>query len=119
MKTVYINKFNILDYFNEIKPEERKAIEISDEEAEKIKVMPYNKLWKWDEETNTFNLVVNTNPALLRISRSQECFPYINRSNLWFNSLTKEQQKELKIWYQAWLDVTETLEIPKKPDWLN
>jgi hypothetical protein len=42
MKTVYINKFNILDYFNEF--EERFEVQVSDEEYQKIKIMPYNKL---------------------------------------------------------------------------
>ncbi len=117
MKTVYINKFNILDYFNEF--EEKIALEVSDEEYQKVQIMPYNKLWKWNEQLNSFELVTTENLALLRISREQECFPYINRSQLWFKSLTKAQQQELIQWYHAWLDVTETLEIPKKPDWLH
>lgn len=117
MKTVYINKFNILDYFNEF--EERFPIQISDEEYQKVQTMPYNKLWKWNEQLNSFELVTTENLTLLRISREQECFPYINRSQLWFKSLTKAQQQELIQWYHAWLDVTETLEIPKKPDWLH
>jgi hypothetical protein len=33
--------------------------------------------------------------------------------------MSLEQKIELQTWYQAWLDITETGEIPKKPDWLN
>jgi hypothetical protein len=43
----------------------------------------------------------------------------MNRSPLWFMSLSTEKQDELKKWYQAWLDVTETGVVPTKPDWLE
>jgi hypothetical protein len=43
----------------------------------------------------------------------------MNRSPLWFMSLTSEQQKEVTEWYQAWLDITETQEVPEKPSWLK
>ena len=52
MKTVYINKFNILDYFDNF--EERFPIQVSDEEYQKVQIMPYNKLWKWNEQLNSF-----------------------------------------------------------------
>ena len=55
----------------------------------------------------------------LRILRERECFPYINRGPLWYSTLTKDQYEELGKWYQAWLNVTETKEIPQKPEWLN
>ena len=51
----------------------------------------------------------------LRNKRSKVCFPIINRGQLWYNHLTEEQLQELDIWYQAWLDITETLIIPEKP----
>lgn len=54
----------------------------------------------------------------LREQRETECFPIINRGTLWYNKLTIEQQQELEIWYQAWLDVTETKSVPVKPSWL-
>ena len=50
--------------------------------------------------------------------REIECFPIINRGTLWYSKLTVEQMSELDNWYQAWLDVTETKEIPEKPSWL-
>lgn len=54
----------------------------------------------------------------LRQQRETECFPVINRGALWYETLTDTQKNELRVWYRAWLDVTETLEAPKKPDWL-
>ena len=55
----------------------------------------------------------------LRYMRETQCFPIINRGALWYDRLTAEQKEELNIWYQAWLDVTETKIIPDKPIWLN
>lgn len=55
----------------------------------------------------------------LRSQRESECFPYINRGQLWYENLSEEQREELKVWYKAWLDVTETLIVPTKPDWLS
>ena len=54
----------------------------------------------------------------LRLQREIECFPVINRGQLWYESLSESQIAELQLWYQAWLDVTETLVIPEKPMWL-
>lgn len=65
----------------------------------------------------------------LRARREQECFSYINRGALWYNTLTSEQQQELNTWYQAWLDVPQVYQetkpedietiIPQKPIWLK
>jgi hypothetical protein len=33
--------------------------------------------------------------------------------------LTDTQKQELQVWYQAWLNVTDTLIEPVKPAWLN
>lgn len=55
----------------------------------------------------------------LRITRSRDCFSVINRGALWYKKLTDEQKAELEIWYQAWLDVTDTMVIPEKPEWLK
>ena len=54
----------------------------------------------------------------LRAQREEECFPVINRGQLWYNKLTQEQIVQLNTWYQAWLDVTTTKIIPTKPSWL-
>lgn len=53
-----------------------------------------------------------------RSRRERECFPYINRGDLWYGKLTEEQKSELDAWYTAWLDVTKTRAIPIKPEWL-
>ena len=58
-------------------------------------------------------------PNFLRGLREKECFSVINRGKLWYNLLTNEQLTELKNWYTDWLNVTDTLEIPVKPEWLN
>lgn len=54
----------------------------------------------------------------LRAQRETECFPYINRGKLWYDSLTELQRSELSEWYSAWLNVTETFVVPQKPEWL-
>lgn len=55
----------------------------------------------------------------LRARREAECFPVINRGQLWYDRLTEGQKSELSAWYQAWLDVTETKEAPEKPEFLQ
>lgn len=56
--------------------------------------------------------------ADLRNQRQYQCFPYINRGELWYETLSETEVAELDAWYKAWLDVTETLVIPEKPAWL-
>jgi hypothetical protein len=70
-----------------------------------------------------FDSIVQSLPAekakdALRQLREKECYPIINRGTLWYNLLSESQKVELKEWYQAWLDITETLVKPKKPSWL-
>ena len=55
----------------------------------------------------------------LREQREYECFPIINRGQLWYSRLTSTQISELNIWYQAWLDVTITKIVPLKPAAIN
>lgn len=54
----------------------------------------------------------------IRMQREVECFPFINRGSLWYETLTEERKNELKTWYQAWLDAPATRVIPTKPTWL-
>lgn len=54
----------------------------------------------------------------IRMRRQSECFSVVDRSQLWYNSLTNEQKAELQEWYEAWLVAPDTLVIPTKPDWL-
>lgn len=65
------------------------------------------------EHDNEINLLI------LRNKREEECFPVINRGELWYAKLTAEQKEELSVWYQAWLDAPQTGIIPTKPEWLN
>lgn len=55
----------------------------------------------------------------LRAKREVECFTIINRGKLWYDNLSDKQKEELKVWYTAWLNVTETLVEPTKPEWLK
>ena len=55
----------------------------------------------------------------LRSRREHECFPYINRGDLWYRTLTESQKSELDTWYKAWLDITKTKVVPAKPSWLE
>ena len=55
----------------------------------------------------------------LRQQREVECFLIINRGQLWYNNLLPSQLHELQVWYEDWLNVTETKIIPEKPSWLK
>ena len=54
----------------------------------------------------------------LRHQRDKVCFPYINLGYILYNKLTDAQKNELDVWYQAWLDVTDTMVVPETPVWL-
>lgn len=62
---------------------------------------------------------VETQKQALRLLREKECYTYINRGEAWYKRLTETQKTEFDKWYQAWLDVTETMKPPKKLDWLK
>lgn len=90
----------------------------------------FNDLWNCDEfhyvaqdqETKLprwFKVDEEEEFRVLRKKRENQCFPYINRGQLWYNHLTDEQKQELEVWYTAWLDVTETKVIPEQLSWLK
>lgn len=55
-----------------------------------------------------------------RKNRFEKCFKILdNRGKYWYNDLTIEQEEELKLWRQKWLDVTETHIEPETPTWIN
>jgi len=56
---------------------------------------------------------------MLRGYRNEVCFTIINRGKIWYDTLTEEQIEELRVWYNAWLDATETKIIPTQPEWLK
>lgn len=117
MKTVQVNNLGYL-----IGPSVSDAtieIEVTDETAEKLINWPAEKIWQYDWETKTFNLVQTPYLDGLRFARAVECFDVINRGQGWYLTLLEEQKTELLTWYQAWLDVTETGIIPEKPEWLK
>lgn len=76
-----------------------------------------NKIVENVEETQ--KCLVNREKMRLRELRESECFTIVNRGQLWYASLTAVQMQELTNWYQAWLDVTDTLTVPPKPEWLG
>ena len=79
------------------------------EETEEIYVyVPYT-----DEELKNIQI------EELRHKREIECFSIVNRGALWYNTLTQNQFEELNQWYIEWLNVTETLVEPQKPEWLK
>ena len=57
--------------------------------------------------------------AFLRERREKECFSVVNRGWIWYSSLTLAQWRELRSWYLAWLNVTDTKVIPERPTWLD
>ena len=57
--------------------------------------------------------------AELRERREKECFAIVNRGMVWYDTLDDWQRNELANWYAEWLNVTETLEEPVKPEWLK
>ena len=54
-----------------------------------------------------------------RLRREKECFAVINRGQLWYEGVSISQLIELRKWYKAWLEVTETMVVPEKPAWLE
>ena len=80
-------------------------------------------VWKYDfvkEDIENQIIYMRTldNGGLRRL-RQAECFSIINRGQPWYNKLTAEQKSELDIWYDNWLNVTETKVIPERPSWLK
>lgn len=55
----------------------------------------------------------------LRNRREVECFSIINRGQLWYEGMSITQLFELRQWYKAWLNVTETMVVPDRPTWLT
>ena len=55
----------------------------------------------------------------LRTQRERECFSVVNRGWIWYSTLTLSQWRELRSWYLAWLDVTETMTAPDRPAWID
>ena len=55
----------------------------------------------------------------LRQRREVECFSIINRGKLWYELLSDNEIQTLNEWYLAWLRVTVTLRVPRRPKFLS
>lgn len=100
-------------------------IEVDNETYIKIASCPNDSNWKYENgefikvKLVDMNVDISFKQELLRSRREYECFPYINRGELWYDLLTDAQKEELDVWYKDWLNVTETLIVPTKPKWLK
>jgi DNA-binding transcriptional ArsR family regulator len=54
----------------------------------------------------------------LRQLRERECFKYTDRP-IWYSRLTETQKAEVIAWYEKWLKVTDTNEIPERPNFVR
>lgn len=77
----------------------------------------YTKTEEYKQKAEAFKAQSEKNH--LRRRREEECFSVINRGALWYEKLTSKEKAELDIWYQGWLDVTETGIAPETPEWLK
>lgn len=64
------------------------------------------------------DLPIEDTKKCLRQVRNEECFAVTDRP-LWYNRLPDYQKADLNDWYEKWLRVTETFDIPIKPYWLE
>lgn len=96
--------------------------EFSDEEYEvgfDGKIYSKTEMESFDYITKKLEFDNDIKLSNIRFQRETECFPVINRGELWYAKLTTEQKSELASWYQAWLDAPQTGIIPAKPEWLS
>ena len=81
--------------------------------------------YKVRDGTATFNseqnetLLSEAQKDEFRLRREKECFSVINRGQLWYEGISLTRLLELRQWYQAWLNVTETMVVPEKPTWIT
>lgn len=95
-------------------------IEVDEETNEKLSTFPFFHDWKYNRETKEWSLEIYDEDNWLRLCRKRKCFDILdNKSNMWYQMLTDKQNAELKTWYQAWLDVTDTKVQPSTPEWLK
>lgn len=55
----------------------------------------------------------------IRARRERECYPVINRGQLWYEGIGLARLAELRQWYKAWRDAPATLIVPDRPAWLD
>jgi hypothetical protein len=76
------------------------------------------------EKPPTEQELIEANIEILRRIRAELFALYIDRSQLWYNSLSELQKSELQAWYQVWLNMPETVRNgtwvePILPEWLK
>lgn len=126
MYKVYYNKdgwiCNLYPYNIEI-DDENHFLELDEEQYSQILSSSHHYAWRYinGELVNEQYEEIPSEEEIdrLRLLREQECFPIINRGQLWYDTLSDEQVQELNEWYRAWLDITITKVIPEKPNWLE
>lgn len=112
----YVNSYAILGTLtNGIEVNELRDLNHFQEHYQSYKVVEGNLVFDEDKEQVAEREAIKQE---LRSRRETECFPIINRGQLWYESLDGQQRTELREWYTAWLNVTETLVVPEKPNWL-
>lgn len=115
--TIYLEKdYSVVTYYTDKAIE---AMEITKEQWSKLRSVPKFYNWKYNPNTDGFELSPKLDLETLRNRREEECFNLLaSRCQLWWNRLTSAEKQELEEWYQNWLDVTLTLKIPETPKWI-
>lgn len=97
-------------------PKLERVVNVSRELGEKVACCPLYFAWRYIEADDDFALIPLLDDNTLRNRRQTECFDRIdNKSVLWWNSLSDEDEAEVKQWYNDWLNVTSTKVIPELP----
>lgn len=112
----YINSDGWLQspYFHDCKIK----LDVSEEDDKKLN--NFQKYHNWRYKNNQWALECIDEDNWFRLQRQRKCFDVIdNKSNMWYQLLTPEQNTELKQWYQDWLNITKTKVEPKTPIWLK
>ena len=103
---------------DKIIPKNVKVVDFPDKLVEKF-YLKKSKFFYINGQIVEASVEEQQNIEKLRLQRKTECFSLINRGQLWYDQLSLAQKVELQIWYQAWLNVTQTNIIPTKPSWLK
>ena len=112
-----------LEDLNQSEKSEKRTLIVGEEAYNKTFFSPLHFAWKV-ENGELVNMRYEETPteeiqAEIRSIRENEVFPIIDRSKLWYESLSDKQIIELRKWYKDWLNAPRTLSIPEKPKWLK
>ena len=126
-KTLYVTDFVLNENNDLIGPNGNKALDVEMPPQEELdRLFDYANAYKYDQKTNSIIFDVNKYNIMeleakkneLRKRREIECFSIINRGELWYETLTQNQKEELSIWYNDWLNVTDTMTVPEPILWV-